>query len=667
MKRLSHVVILMAALVGGTLANAAPLPVEDFFSYPKVSSVQISPDGKYLAMSVADDKTGEDRKTVAVFDLNKHKVTATFSTVGDQVVQRIWWVNNSRILVSTATQTGSLDSPVPDGKLYAINVDGTQERQLMGMVPGGVDSFTHLSASHDRLYFNDVLYIPPDDAKEITVSVYVGANQPNEAYDLDVYEGKTRLVTQSPTANGALITDNTGVARLATGSNLLTGVGKIFYRDSGKDLDWKNISSLLNNDDPAESALTPVGFAGDDKDFYWLGRSATSTLALDEIDPDTMHIKTLFSDPEFDVMGLTWSFDWQKTSEIVAVATMPGLPAIHIIDPDSLKAQYLASLYQAFPGQIVSITSNTRDKKLMVVRVRSDRNPGAYYLFDASTSKVSLLFNVLPSIDPSQMATMKPVVIKARDGVVLHGYLTTPAGVPAHDLPLILNPHGGPHGIRDEWGWNPEVQFLANHGYAVLQVNYRGSGGYGMKFQDMGYRHWGTTMQDDLADAVNWTIKQGIADPKRICIYGASYGGYAALENAIRYPELYSCVVGYVGLYDLSLLSEHIGVRSTASGKRYYNVVMGDDDAELRKYSPAYNADKLKAPLFLIYGGADKLVVPENAEEMMSALDKLHKPYEKMYERNEGHGFRKPEHNFELYTKMLAFFQKNIGPGVIKH
>ncbi|MGH8403625.1 MAG: alpha/beta hydrolase family protein, partial [Gammaproteobacteria bacterium] len=320
------------------------------------------------------------------------------------------------------------------------------------------------------------------------------------------------------------------------------------------------------------------------------------------LDPNTLKTTLLYGDTDYDVNRVIWSFDWQKTQHIIAVMTMPGLPALHILDSDAPKAGDLASLYAAFPDQMVEITSNTRDGSEMVIYVHSDRNPGSYYLFNAKDSKVSLLFNALPGIDPQSMASMRPVTFKARDGVVLHGYLTLPPGSNGKNLPLIINPHGGPHGIRDEWGWDPEAQFFASRGYAWLQVNYRGSGGYGMKFQDMGYRHWGTTMQDDLADAVHWAIQQGYADPNRICIYGASYGGYAALENVIRYPDLYKCAVGYVGVYDLTLMAHHGDTHHFASGQRYIDVVLGDDDAELEKYSPAYNADKINVPLFLVYG-----------------------------------------------------------------
>jgi dipeptidyl aminopeptidase/acylaminoacyl peptidase len=657
--------LLSLAILRGIQAAPAPT-VQTFFSYPQISNVQISPDGTHLAMVVAD-KTGEDRKGIAIFDLKTNKVTATFKTIGDQVISRYWWANNERVLISTGIQTGSLDSPLLDGKLYGINVDGSRLEMLLGNMPQPSNEFTHIHSQHEAHYFWLMLYIPQDDAKNVVVESYTGPHQTEQAYSLNIYDGTLRRVAQSPAIDGELIVDNNGAVRLSTGSNGLTGEGKFFYRDSDSNLDWKDLSTLLANDDPAGSGIQPLGFTANNNLIYMLERTPTGTLGLYTFDPNTLKTRLLFGDPQMDVDDVIWSLDWQKTQHIVAVTTVPGLPALHILDSSAPESGYLASLYNAFPGQVVDVTSNTRDGSQMVIFVHSDRNPGSYYLFNAKTNKVSLLFNLFPDIDPQKMASMRPITFNARDGITLHGYLTLPLDSNGKNLPLILNPHGGPHGVRDEWGWDPETQFFASHGYAVLQVNYRGSGGYGMKFQDIGYRHWGTTMQDDLADAVHWVVQQGIADPKRICIYGASYGGYAAVENVIRYPDLYKCAVGYVGVYDLTLLAHHGDTHHYASGQRYLDVVLGDDDTELEKYSPAYNADKIKVPLFIVYGGADMRVVPENAKELMSALDKHGIKYDVMYEPNEGHGYSKPEHRFALYTSMLKFFDTYIGPGAAKH
>lgn len=666
--------LVLCVIAGASFADsAAPFPVEAFFSYAQISDVKISPDGKYLALVVADPKSGENRKGLVIMSAGSdHKVTASFSVKNYQIIADFWWTLDDRIIASTATaDTGFFESPALDGQLFAINADGTKQMQLMPGTPGTKQKMVG-GTPHDEamVYFGGALHMQSDDPKHVlvygaTYGLNHGYHGIAQAYLMDVYTGEFHLSLESPLQDGGFVSDDTGAILLATGENGKTGARELFYRSSDDSHDWKDLSAALTGDDPAQPEDGAIGVAPDGKNLYWRGRSATGTLGLYSFDVESMKLTALYSDPDVDVNGLVWSFDWIKPRKIIAVDTMPGLPSVHILDGDDPKAQDLAGLYQAFEGQKVRITSNTSDGALMVVYVSSDKNPGDYYLFNGKTGQAAFLFSAKPEIDPKLMADMRPISFQSRDGLTVHGYLTLPPGSSGKGLPLIINPHGGPHGIRDEWRWDPEVQFFASRGYAVLQVNYRGSAGYGMKFQDAGYGQWAGSMQDDLADGVQWAVKQNIADPGRICIYGASYGGYAAMENAERYPGLYKCIVGYVGLYDLLTMSDS-DFSHYVSGKHYTGISVGRDDATLKVDSPVNGADKIAAPVFIIYGGQDKRVVPANAEEMMDALDKAGKKYDKLYEPLEQHGFYKPEHNYELYTQMLAFFDKYIGPGVTK-
>jgi len=303
-----------------------------------------------------------------------------------------------------------------------------------------------------------------------------------------------------------------------------------------------------------------------------------------------------------------------------------------------------------------------------VVFVSSDRNPGDYYLYDGRTHAVRYLFSELPGIDPKAMAAMQPISFKARDGQTIHGYLTLPMGK-HKDLPLVINPHGGPFGIRDYWTFDPETEFLAYHGFAVLQVNYRGSGGYGIAFQRAGYQQWGKAMQDDLTDATRWAVQQGIADPQRICIYGGSYGGYAALEAVVKEPDLYKCAIGYAGVYDLVMLHDRGGelyFQSHGMGS-YLNDTLGDNLDALRAASPVDHVNRIKAALFLAHGGADKTVPIDQVNELRSALDKAGTKYEWLYFPNEGHGFFKIDHQVTFYNEMLSFLDHNIGSNRAGH
>ena len=662
----------LGLMAASSLAQAAATSVQDFFSFDKVAAVELSPDGKYLALVVADPKTGEDGKQLVIMTADSsHKVTASFGVTNYQRIGEIWWTLKDRILASTTrTDTGIMENPLWDGSIYAINADGTQQLRLM---PQEFATQKLLGGpAHDAVtvFFFGGLHMHSDDPQHVVV--YGGTygldhsyHSVAAAYELDVYSGKTRLILDSPLQDGRLVTDDDGAIRLATGEEPKSGEPQLLYRTGDDSHDWKDFGSLYSSDDPAYPDLGTYGLTPDGKGLYWLGHTPTSTLGLYSADLTSSKLTEIYSDPDVDVDDVVWSFDWQKPRKIIAVDTMPGFPAVHIVDEDDPKAQVLASLYQAFEGQEVEITSNTRDGMQMVVKVTSDKDPGEYYLFNAKTGQAAFLFSAKPEIDPKQMADMRPIDFMSRDGVKIHGYLTLPAGSDGKNLPMIINPHGGPHGIRDEWGWDPEVQFFANHGYAVLQVNYRGSGGYGMKFQDLGYGHWADTMQDDLADAVRWVEQQGFVDPKRVCIYGASYGGYAALENGERNPQLYKCIVGYVGLYDMRTMNDS-DFSHYASGKHYIGAVAGRDDASLLADSPLSGVDKLQVPVFIAYGGQDHRVVPKNAEEMMAAMDKAGKPYEKYYDPMGYHGFADPEQRYALYTQMLAFFDKYIGPNAAK-
>lgn len=677
--------LLCLAAVTASADNAAPIPVESFFSYSKISQVKISPDGKYLAMAVASDAAGVDRDMLVILNTADRKPKANLQVINRQSILNFWWANDERVLVSTMTETGSFDVPVPDGDLYAVNADGTKQKQLIGQVPvaptSQADNFTHIPRNKDFYYFIRLMSVMPDDPSHVVVQAVeqrAGAHQQDQTYQLDIYSGTMRVQTKSPVAGGYLLADNAGYVRTAWGGNLLTGQAELFVKPDKESDDWIELKEAFSHDDPGEAAMQPLGYMQDDQKLYWLGRNPAGTLGLFTLDPHTQKQESLYGDPDNDLDydpyfsdfghdgdGLVWSFDYTGHHHVIAVETMPGLPAVHFLDGDDPKAGILASMYDAFPGEHVSITSNSRDGTKMVVFVSSDRNPGDFYLFDASTGKAEFLYAVKPEIDKDAMAPMQPVSFKARDGLTLHGYLTVPPGVAQKNLPMILLVHGGPHGIRDIWGFDPETQFFASRGYAVLQVNFRGSGGYGMDFQDAGYRQWAGAMQDDLADAVKWAVQLGYADPKRVCIYGASYGGYAALENPIRYPDLYKCAVGYVGVYDLTLLGRSGDATQSVGTQKIVDVYLGTDPQKRRQDSPAYNADKLKLPLLLAYGGTDYTAIPDHATEMLAALDKAGVSHEPpIYFPNEGHGFLLPEHRYELYTKMLAFIQKYIGPGL---
>ena len=299
---------------------------------------------------------------------------------------------------------------------------------------------------------------------------------------------------------------------------------------------------------------------------------------------------------------------------------------------------------------------------MLLFSVSSDRNPGAYYLIDRRNNKVRKLFDLAGWIPRDQMAQRQITRFKASDGTELEAILTLPPHRQPFKLPMVLLPHGGPM-ASDGWGFDYDAQLLANRGYLVMQVNFRGSSGRGPDFKRAAYRHWGTRVQQDLIDGVHWAIKEAYADPARICVYGASFGGYSAMMSAIRAPKLFKCAVGYAGVYDLSMQKTKSDTRESESGRNYLDMALGTDPAELKANSPVDLVDQIDIPVLLIHGKDDKRAPYAEAEEMRNALEKAGKPVEWMAKSGEGHGFYDVQNNIDMYTKLLAFLKQSIGPG----
>ena len=348
---------------------------------------------------------------------------------------------------------------------------------------------------------------------------------------------------------------------------------------------------------------------------------------------------------------------------LLAVSFEPDRTLTRIVEPNHPEARALAGLIKAFPNHDISFGNASKDGRLRVFLASSDVDPGSYYLFDVQKGTATFLVSSRRWLKPEQLAPMRPIKFAARDGKTLHGYLTTPRGVEAKNLPVVVFVHGGPHGPRDSWGFDPYVQAMATRGYAVLQINFRGSGGYGSAFERAGYRQWGTSMQDDLTDGLRWAAQQGYVDAKRACIFGGSYGGYAALMSPVREQGLYRCAIGYVGVYSLPMMTEKGDIPQREAGRNYLKRVLPESEDERRRQSPAYNADKLNLPIMLVHGAKDERVPIAQMEFLMDRMKAAGKaPEAVLVKPKEGHGFVRPEHNVELFQALIAFLDKHTAP-----
>jgi len=615
-------------LVVGTFAVQAVerLPVGTFFKDPEFTSVSLSPSGEYITVS----KPQGDRTLLAAFRVSDMKMVGKWDYGANRHIDRVRWVNDERFLMFVSLKVGRFDFRVGTPDVYASNVDGTKRID----VPNG------------GLY--NIVDVMWDDPKNILVERSIDGAF---LFKMNVYTGRTVTVATAPLQYGTFVLDHEQNVRYAVGQNDKNETFTI-RRDGDK---WVDV----HHSEMGGSVRRPLGFDADNKRVLFAISDDGEPSRLSVLDPETNNETRLLGNPRVEPFSYLTSSD-QKS--LLAVGFEDGLPTYEFVDPEHPESKAYAGLIKAFPDHAVRFGGISRDGRYILVRAYSDVDPGSYYLFDRQSGSATFLLSSMEWIDPKKMSPVRPISLTARDGTEVHGYLTIPNGSDGKNLPLIFHPHGGPHGPRDLWGFNPEVQFLANRGYAVLQLNFRGSGGYGNKFERLGYRNWGTTMVDDMTDAVKWAIDQGIADKDRICTYGASYGGYAALQTVVREPEMYKCTIGYVGVYSLPLMFKDGDIPEQESGQNFLKRVMPETLAEQRAQSPAFNIDKINIPVMLVQGAKDVRVPMSQYRSLLNGLEEAGKPPElTVVERKEAHGFYDYDNQVNLYTKMEAFLDRHIG------
>ena len=646
MKYSGCVLLLALGLLGAPTVGA--VDVQAYVKKDRFNDIKLSPNGDYYAATVAL----EDRTALVILRRSDNKLSANFSMGKNTHVADFWWVNPERVVIGMAEKFGALDQPQPTGELYAINADGTQADLLIGQRVRGEGLGTKIQPKKvERVAAFLVDDLPTDD-KNVVVSVMpFNADPYTRAERLDVYSGRRAPLARAPVRNADFVTDNQGVVRFANGFGT-DNVRKLYYR-KGDGAEWR----LLSDEAVTGHKERPIGFSADDATAYFETEQATGPNAIVAFDIASEIRKELLRDDDTNPARIIYG---NGTMVPVGAFFMDGKPRTAFFDDTVPEARLYRSLEAAFANASVRITSQTADGRLALVQVRSDRNPGDFYIFDTVAKKADHLLSRRDWFEPEQMAQVRPITLAARDGLPLHGYVTLPHGSSGKNLPTVVMTHGGPFGIQDNWVFDGDAQMLAEAGYAVLQVNFRGSGGYGQAFTKAGARQWGGKMQDDVTDATRWLIQQGIADPGKICIYGASYGAYAALMGAAKEPSLYRCAAGYVGVYDLPTMHVEGDVQRRGSGETYLREWIGERTA-LAGVSPNRMADRIKVPVFLAAGGEDERAPIAHSKMMERALRKAGVPVETLYYDTEGHGFYVEAHQREYYTRLLAFLARSLG------
>lgn len=607
---------------------------------------RLSPDGKYLALRI-DDRSG-DQHALAVYSVEdmQHPVSMLRMPKYELPTQ-ITWVSPTRLIVAKGKQMGSIDKPYSTGEIIATDYDGKNQDYLFGYESFGKRSRTR---GKDRA-FGSIDGLPsPANGHFYLGSQSWGGGDNSSLYDIDGTSGVRHLIGDINVGGMNFMVGADGKAHYAYGTT--DDYEYVAYRRNGSS--WGKLAGS-----EIGKSFVPIRFAPDQKRVYAFYNPPGGTSELIEQDEDGGNRKVLAQDKFGSIGNVLWT---PIPEQPFAAVSSTGVPKAIYIDANSPSSKLHMALSQKFTG-FVDFIDYSEDGKKLLFSVSSDRDPGTYYLIDTTTFKVAKLFSAEEWIDPTQMAERRPMHFTASDGTTLEAILTFPVGRNEANLPMVLLPHGGPHGIQDSWYYDTDAQFLANRGYLVLQVNYRGSGGRGADFKEAGYLKWGTRIQQDLIDGVKWAISENYADSKRICVFGASFGGYSAMMTVIRAPNLFQCAVGYAGVYDLAMMYKKGDVRQSKSGRTYLATVIGKDDADLDANSPDKLADKITVPVLLVHGEDDQRAPFAQAKAMRAALDAAHKPYEWLSKPGEGHGFYSEENNVEFYNLLQAFLEKHIGKG----
>lgn len=637
MKRLTLLTLLLAALLLGCNNQQKGSPakqyaVEDFFRNPEKTGYTLSPDGKYFAFLAPYMR----RMNIFVQEIGKDSaIQLTQDTARD--IFEFFWGNNERILYLK-------DSGGDENfKLFGVNIDGSN-------LTGLTDFDKVRTGIIDEL---------PDQDDYVIIEMNKRNPQVFDPYRLNINTGELTLLAENPGNIQAWITDHEGKLRLALA--IVDGVNtSVLFRET-EDEDFKTVLTTS-----FKETLSPQFFTFDNKNIFASSNLGRDKTAIVEFDPRSgKEIQILYENPEYDVDALYYS----RTRKVLTTARYTSWKRErHFFDKEFEK---IFTVLQKEVGDLsFELVSSNKAEDRFIVRYYSDRSLGAFYLYDMSQEKLSKIGDVSPWLDENEMAQQSPVSYTSRDGLTIHAYLTLPKGYTlenAKNLPVVVNPHGGPW-VRDEWGYNPEVQFLANRGYAVFQMNYRGSTGYGRKFWEASFKQWGKKMQDDITDGVNWLIEKGIADKSRVAIYGASYGGYATLAGVTLTPDLYAAAVDYVGVSNLFTFMNTIPPYWETYLAMLHEMVGNPvtDSIMLREASPVFHVDSIRTPLFVAQGANDPRVNINESNQMVDALRKRGIEVDYMVKDNEGHGFYNEENRYDFYRAMEKFLNTHLQPEMAK-
>jgi dipeptidyl aminopeptidase/acylaminoacyl peptidase len=608
------------------------IPIQHFFDSPEVASAQISPDGRWLAYL----KPYHNKLNVFVRELGSGAERRMTADTTRPIREYHWSADGKRVL-------------------YLQDRGGNENFHIFAIPVNAPDP----DKARDLTPYDSARAFVADIPRDLPDRIFIALNRRDptafDAYWLDLDSGALTLVEKNPGRFGAYLLDRQHVVRAAVAQGP-AGENEI-YASGDSANPWKLLASY-----PATETVNPLRLSPDGKSLYLTSDHGETQFArLIRLDLASGAELVVGSDPRnaADVSDVLFG---AGTDSLLWIAYEADTTRIYPTEP--AVARDLSRIRHLHDGT-PSVTSMTRDEQRWVVAFDSPTDPAATYLYDRRTSRARFLFRPRPWLKPAELAGMKPVAFPARDGLTVHGYLTVPKGIPARKLPLVLLVHGGPW-ARDSWGYDPETQLLANRGYAVLQVNYRGSTGYGKAFYNAAVHQFSGTMHADLIDGVNWVVAQGIADPEKLCIYGGSYGGYATLVGVTFTPTTFRCAVDYVGPSSLITLIESFPPYWRPFMEGSWFRFVGDpakpaERNDLWSRSPLSRVDQIRTPLMIVQGANDPRVTKREADQLAAALRDRGVKVQYIVAPNEGHGFLNPDNRLVLYRSMELFFGSYLG------
>lgn len=629
-------------------AKIAPVDLAKAYEY---YGAEISPDGKHIALTIL----GQDAKRkLAVVK------SSDFSSVGgadfgiEQEVGDVYWANNERLVIEVLQYRPWLEQPGYAGELFAIDLDGRRGEMIYGYRAGQDQVGSNLKKKEQTRGWATVINLLPELEDEILISSQPwttgGASVPT-VHRLNIKNGRiSGVVAGGPVNYADFIADEAGNLKVAAGTD--SSFKKRVYLFNDEKNDWDEVPTSefgegyypLTVDDAGEFLFFIDDFNQDKEGLFKLNLK-------------TGERKHIYTDENVDITSVNFSSDG---SSVYAMRTDPGYPTYLMFNNVSEEAKLYKYFLSKFPGYKVTITSQSDDDNLWMIYASNDISAGGFYLYNKKADSFKLLFANMTHINRASFSESIPIEFKASDDHLVHGYITYPVGIPeTQSIPLVTLVHGGPQS-RDYWSFDREVQLLASQGYAVLRVNFRGSIGYGNKHFAGSVKQWGDRVQRDIIDGTKWVISQGGIDQNKVCIMGGSFGGYSAVQSATLAPDLFKCVIGNAGVYDIEMMFEEGDIPRILFGKSYLESQLGTDKELMRKYSPVHNVAKLKAPVLIAHGEKDVRVPIEHAEALRDAMDKHGKKYEWFVKETETHGFFDEQNRTEYYEKVVQFLEKHL-------